>query len=347
MIKCKKGGDRKAIYVALLAIVLICGIANIFNHMYAALWAKQSVENEVELSPPLQNVDQWDPATDSNNHTLTFRISIREYDDKEYSKIFDFGILIVEKNPDGRRSVDVEPYLPDRISGIDYNITIDFQKLIGSKAIVRYNVQWLNASGKYEIPDAITQTYGIDGEVYMMLIDKKHAYIDGTIVFNYWAPDEYYLIVWCVDEYGNARIVSYNPGKNVSDPPDSTRYTALSGNIRGFVDPEADWKNYFYTLDGEPYVPYIRSPGGGYQGCFVLYLAPLVDVEFGGVVVNGSHGYWCLFILRFETLFGFGSARAGDRCIRFFVDVPLTGVFDCLLLLLLAVSIYYLCRRRD
>ena len=152
----------------------------------------------------------------------------------------------------------MSPYLPDPISSKEYDIPIIFRKLIGNNATVIYGEQWSGASGRYEIPDRIAQTYGVDGEGNITLTDEKHAYVSGIITFNNWEPNKYYVIIWCVDEYGNARIVAYDPGASWGDPPEQKRYTITSGNIPGYIDPERDWKNYFYTIDEEPYIPYIQ-----------------------------------------------------------------------------------------
>ena len=54
--------------------------------------------NRAEPEPPRQSVALWDPV-DAGDNTLRFRIDIEEVGDKKHSKIFDFGILVVEKNP--------------------------------------------------------------------------------------------------------------------------------------------------------------------------------------------------------------------------------------------------------
>ena len=160
--------------------------------------------------------------------------------------------------------------------------------------------------------------------------------MNGTITFEDWERGKYYIIVWCVDEYGNARIVAYDPGASQEDPPEEKRYTISSGNIAGYIDPEKDWRNYFYTIGENPYVPYIRLDNH-HQPCIVLYMAPKTEIRLRNTTIEGSDGYWCLFILRYKTLFQLGKAEADDVEIRFFMENIQTDMID---ITLLGISLY-------
>jgi len=297
--------------------------------------------NRAEPEPPRQSVALWDPV-DAGDKTLRFRVDIEEAGDKKHSKVFDFGILVVEKNPKGRDGVGVYPYLSDPISGRNYTIPINFKKLIGDNATVINGPSGDSWGGG--LNDSFTE-YEIKGRVhgsgFLYLVDDKRAYVNGTITFEDWEQGKYYIIVWCVDEYGNARIVAYDPGRK--DPPREKRYTVLPGNIGGYMDPEnrdilsRRWENDFYTIGEEPYVPYIKLSYDTFQECLVLYLAPRIGIRLDNTTIEGADGYWCYFALRYKTIFQYGTADAGGVKIRFFTENAPTGMID---LWILIASIY-------
>ncbi len=290
--------------------------------------AEDRILGSVELLPPGQRAVVWDPPSTANNYTLTFSISIWEEGNKSLdgagSRIMDFGILVVEENPKGRSKISVEPYRPDPLTGKDYRIPIDFVRLIGNNATVIYGEQWSGASGRYEIPDRIAQTYGVDGEGNITLTDEKHAYVSGIITFNNWEPNKYYVIIWCVDEYGNARVVPYCIDGNSDSGDTYADWKVSSGNIRGYSDPVEDWENYFYTIGEEPYVPYIGT-WAEYQRCVVLYFAPRTYLRLGGETLDGADTYWGYFTLRLE-IFWVGEAEADGVVLRFFVERAPHGI---------------------
>jgi len=71
-------------------------------------------------------------------------------------------------------------------------------------------------------------------------------------VFDDWSPGTYYVVIWAVDEWGNARYACYE----VKDPPNKLTTSRISTTNWGSVwDPEYDMYNYYYVLDGSPHGP--------------------------------------------------------------------------------------------
>ncbi len=205
-------GDDMVREVALWLILihLLVGITLDLHALHNdAVSAEHRVRGGVEVLPPGQYVSRWSVPDASNGYTLGFRIDVVEEGDREYSRIFDFGIMVVEKG-DGRQGVHVYPHSVDPISGINYSIPISFTKLLGSNATT--SDAW-RASWGGGLSDGFTE-YEIKGRVHgggvLYLVDEKHAFINGTLTFDDWEPGKYYIIVWAVDEYGNARIVAYD-----------------------------------------------------------------------------------------------------------------------------------------
>ncbi|MEX0569601.1 MAG: hypothetical protein Q6363_010690, partial [Candidatus Njordarchaeota archaeon] len=158
---------------------------------------------------------------------------------------------------------------------------------------------------------------GVVGFGWLVRSDDRHAYVNGTITFSDWEPEKYYVIVWAVDEFGNARVVPYGVDCD-SDSGKTSTWKVVSGNIRGYLDPVEDGENYFYTIGEEPYVPYIRN-WVGYQRCVVLYFAPGTYLRLGEETVDGADVCWGYFTFRLE-IFGVKYVEADGVVLRFFVE---------------------------
>lgn len=266
----------------------------------------------VELEPPEFKVLVWN--FDEARGELEFKVGINEVGNKELSHIMDFGILIIMKNPDGVSSISVKPYKSDELTKEDYEIRIDFEKLIGEKAtIIPSPASWAGADHLYYID----YPPNVKGGGYLVRVNKREAFVNGSIRFFDWEPEKYYIIIWAVDEYGNAKWICLHVASEpwVGDPASVT-----TTNEAQAVDPERDGVNYFYVLNDVFYVPYTRIDYGEFVRGFVIILPYSCNFSFGEVTVCSPGTRWGVFILRFEELFKYGRARAGGVVIYFFVD---------------------------
>ena len=116
----------------------------------------------------------------------------------------DFGIIVIER-PGSDPDTTVDPQGVDPLTDENYKIPIDLVGLIGEPA--KTSDAW-RASWGGGLNDSFT-VYEFKGRVhgggFLYLVDDRHAFVNGTIMFGDWEPGKYYIIVWAVDEWGNAR----------------------------------------------------------------------------------------------------------------------------------------------
>ena len=297
----------------------------------------------VDLEPPQVCPSSW--GFDRTTKQLTFRVDIAEVGDRTYSvdgktvssHIMDFGIIVVEKNPKGDPGVPVDPRDRDPLSGKNYRFTISFNKLIGTNATIIEEKQWRGENKENKNWDVFEGTYSL------VLTDNKDAYVEGTIKFDDWAPGTYYVIVWAVDEWGNARWVCYEVS---DDPPTRMLREPESQNERGMtLDPEGDMKYYYYTFRGEVYVPYTWS-GLGYDKGLAFVLPHDAEVRIGTVVIESPNTTWGYFTYRVDELFEYRRMNVGGNTVCMFIEHTYDGFYVEFILPLSALFALFLVLHR-
>ena len=114
--------------------------------------------------------------------------------------------------------IKVTPYKADPLTKQRYHIPINITELIGEPATVNksWMFSWNGSNHEYSIISD-----HIHGSGWLIKAEDKYAFINGSIVFDDWEPEKYYIIVWAVDEWGNARWVCYE-ANNISDSSTSS-----------------------------------------------------------------------------------------------------------------------------
>ncbi|RLD99043.1 MAG: hypothetical protein DRI92_02980 [Aquificota bacterium] len=335
----------------LLGIIsLTMGIACMMMSATEARSVHDYIREKAEFQPPRIDKNTW--SWDTNTHELLFRFDMTELGEKTYSsggvtissKIMDFGIIIIERG-EGDPGTDVDPYGVDPLTGKDYRIPIDFVGLIGEPATVKEEKQWRGEDRENKEWDVF------EGEYSIARTNDRNAYIEGTIKFEDWDPGKYYIIIWSVDEWGNARWICYE----VDQDPEVRTNRMATANFPGNWDPVWwDATNYYYTISREiiytedprrpnasVFTPYHVVTGPPPTPGFQLTLPPGKTVEIGGTEVAENDTAWGYFTVRIRQLAEMGTITVGEIRIHMYAE-PIFFIRCWLYLDLIITPLLYL-----
>ena len=145
----------------------------------------------------------------------------------------------------------------------------------------------------------------------------------------------YYIIVWAIDRWGNAKWICLHVGNNpyYYEKPSGR---VFSNNMKGVFDHDLDLWNHYYTLDGVAYIPNIKIVSEVSKG-FSITLPPNTSLSMSNVVIS-SRAPWGIYIYRYWALFArYSRIHAGSSTIMLIREPLIPSVLLDPLLIIIVV----------
>ena len=324
----------------LLALVMM--LASLYAMRGEVDAAISLVESTTDLEPPgidfTPSRDMW---TDGEKLCFSYVVSDEEHGRSQiYATVVglfrtprDGDALLSEYNPFGGK-------LKDDISGLDYEIEIPLANMDGVWGTE-------DDDGLIDITQATgVKVNPVDGELDDVTEEiKGYANFTGVKIHT---ECRYYMVVVAVDLYGNAYWEIYDVTDLVhslvsgseSSRRSTTKPKVAPINLRGRLEPRG-FTSHYYTLNGEPYIPWIKR-GNEYQRCLtfvVLTGGRDASISAIGVEADGDACGFGVFILRPYGLWRYGHIEiVVEDGYRFTIIFVHTIGWDTYLVLVLATA---------